>query len=91
MIRKQLYISDEQEGMLKHRSRDLGVSEAELVRRALNSILNDADPSMARPRGGDAMRAFIDEAERIAGKVAIHSPASREDIYEDRTERNPGR
>jgi hypothetical protein len=37
VVRKQLYISDEHERALKARARELGVSEAELVRRMLDS------------------------------------------------------
>ena len=36
VIKKQLYISDEHERALKARARELGVSEAELVRRMLD-------------------------------------------------------
>ena len=39
MVRKQLYISDEQERALKAKARELGVSEAELVRRMLDGLL----------------------------------------------------
>ena len=39
MIRKQLYITEAQEEALKERARSLGVSEAELVRRALDAFL----------------------------------------------------
>lgn len=39
MVRKQLYISDEHERALKARARELGVSEAELVRRLLDGLL----------------------------------------------------
>jgi hypothetical protein len=39
VIRKQLYISDEHERALKARARELGVSEAELVRRMLDGLL----------------------------------------------------
>jgi hypothetical protein len=40
-IRKQLYISDEHERALKARSRELGITEAELVRRMLDGLLLD--------------------------------------------------
>jgi predicted nucleic acid-binding protein len=39
MIRKQLYISDEHERALKARAGELGVSEAELVRREVEHLL----------------------------------------------------
>jgi hypothetical protein len=39
VIRKQLYISEEHERALKARARELGISEAELVRRMLDGLL----------------------------------------------------
>ena len=39
VVRKQLYISEEHERALKARARELGVSEAELVRRMLDGLL----------------------------------------------------
>lgn len=41
MIRKQLYITEAQERALKRRARELGVSEAELARRALEGLLHE--------------------------------------------------
>jgi hypothetical protein len=43
MIRKQLYMSEEHERALKARARELGVSEAELVRRMLDDLLLDGE------------------------------------------------
>jgi hypothetical protein len=39
VVRKQLYRSEEHERALKARARELGVSEAELVRRMLDGLL----------------------------------------------------
>ena len=41
VVRKQFYISEEQERALKARARELGISEAELVRRMLDGLLLD--------------------------------------------------
>lgn len=43
MIRKQLYISEAHERALKKRARELGISEAELVRRLLDRLLLEGD------------------------------------------------
>jgi len=43
VIRKQLYISDEHERALKARARELGISEAELVRRMLDGLLLEGE------------------------------------------------
>lgn len=87
MLRKQLYINEEQERTLKRRSKDLGLSEAELVRRALDAVLRGDGNALARPSGGDAIQAFIDEAERIAGTVTLWSPLNRDDLYAERVDR----
>ncbi len=50
MVRKQLYISDEHERALKARARELGVSEAELVRRMLDGLLLDEEGGRASLR-----------------------------------------
>ena len=41
MIRKQLYITEDQNARLKRRARELGLSEAKLARRALDELLRD--------------------------------------------------
>jgi len=38
MVRKQVYIEPDQDKLLKRRARELGVSEAELVRRGIEAI-----------------------------------------------------
>jgi hypothetical protein len=88
MVRKQLYISDEHERALKARARELGVSEAELVRRMLDGLLLDG-PSVGGLAGAgaaEALEGFLEEADRL---VESHSfPKgylfSRDELYEDR-------
>jgi hypothetical protein len=43
VVKKQLYISEEHERALKAKARELGVSEAELVRRMLDGLLLDGE------------------------------------------------
>jgi hypothetical protein len=54
VIRKQLYISDEHDRALKARASELGISEAELVRRMLDSLLLDREGGEGLP--GRALR-----------------------------------
>jgi hypothetical protein len=88
MVRKQLYISEEQEQALKARARDLGVSEAELVRRLLNSLLLPGEAGGALPlgRAEAAALAFLEDVERISGSHAL--PAGyrfdRGELYDKR-------
>ncbi len=54
MIRKQLYISDEHERALKTKARELGISEAELVRRLLDGLLLGGEGGSGLAKGGTA-------------------------------------
>ena len=67
MVRKQLYISDEHERVLKARARELGVSEAELVRRMLDGLLLDGEGGRGAtgPRAAEALEGFLQEARRL--------------------------
>ena len=44
MIRKQIYLEPSQEHLLKQRANELGVSEAELIRRCLATIARGRSP-----------------------------------------------
>lgn len=81
MIRKQLYIDEEHERLLKERSRELGVSEAELVRRALDRLLRDDEPAAASARRRRAAEQWYADRGRLRGRVQAWS---REQLYEDR-------
>ncbi|WP_141491725.1 hypothetical protein [Longimonas halophila] len=47
MIRKQLYLTDAQNKVLKQRARELGISEAELARQALDQMLQPSEQGTA--------------------------------------------
>ena len=68
VVRKQLYISDEHERALKVRARELGVSEAELVRRMLDGLLLDGEAGRGLGGAGaaEALEDFLEEADRLA-------------------------
>ena len=66
MVRKQLYISDEHERALKARAKELGVSEAELVRRMLDGLLLDGERGLAGAGATEALEGFLKEADRLA-------------------------
>ena len=68
MVRKQLYISEEHERALKARARELGVSEAELVRRMLDGLLlaGEGGRGLAGAGAAEALEGFLEEADRLA-------------------------
>jgi hypothetical protein len=80
VVRKQLYISEEHERALKARARELGVSEAELVRRMLDGLLLDG--AGAR----ESLEGFLEEADRLAESHRFQSGYVfyRHELYEDR-------
>jgi hypothetical protein len=64
---KQLYISDEHERALKARARELGVSEAGLVRRMLDGLLLDGEGGgLAGAGAAEALEGFLEKADRLA-------------------------
>jgi hypothetical protein len=86
MVRKQLYISDEHEQALKARAREMGVSEAELVRRLLDRLLLSGAPGEAFPFGrAEAALDFLEVADRIATSHRFPEGYrfDREELYEE--------
>lgn len=88
MVRKQLYISEEHERALKARARELGLSEAELVRRLLDGLLVDGEGGrgLAGAGAAEALEGFLKEADRLAESHRFPGDYrfEREELYEDR-------
>jgi hypothetical protein len=86
-VRKQLYIADDQERRLKRRARELGVSEAELVRRALEAALAHEGVSLPRPDPDATVAGLLASIDRIARRSAF--PAtwrfSRQQAYAEQS------
>jgi len=81
MIRKQVYIESYQDVLLKKKARSLGVTEAELVRRALEAHLK-AVPGFRLDRA-----AWEEEKKFITGRMKPAQKAARrnwrrEDLYD---------
>ena len=87
MVRKQLYISDEHERALKARARELGVSEAELVRRMLDGLLLDGKGGrgLAGAGAAEALEGFLEEADRLAESHRFPEGYrfDRDELYDD--------
>ena len=83
-----MYISDEHERALKARARELGVSEAELVRRMLDGLLLDGGERGGLVDAGarEALEGFLEEADRLAESHRFPEGYlfTREELYEDR-------
>jgi len=83
MVRKQFYLEADQDQALKRRAGELGVPEAEVVRRALDAALgrSTAPTELARK----ALEAFFANTESMLSQQEV-APAYRFDrgqIYEE--------
>jgi hypothetical protein len=84
MIRKQIYIEPGQHEYLKRRARDLGVSEAEIIRRKLTE---PERPGISKPRNPEAWQeelAFIKRRARKLPALNKERTWTREESYEER-------
>jgi hypothetical protein len=90
MIRKQFYITEGQNEILKDRARKLGISEAELARRALSEYLSEGPSTTSRRP--EALEALLEHARSLSEKRRLPSgyQFDREDIYSDRIDRLSG-
>lgn len=64
MVRKQLYLREDQEQELKLKARETGLSEAELVRLALDRLLHEGTAPL--PGHVQALAAFLEQARKIS-------------------------
>lgn len=83
MIRKQVYIKPQQELLLKQRARQLGVTEAEIIRNAIEGYVRSQTGPGLDPVGWEEEKAFIRELMRKPGPVAGGRKWNREDLHEN--------
>ncbi len=83
MIRKQVYIEVHQEKALKRQAKALGVSEAELMRQALDSVLKPA--VQERPKISAALEQLFNVADELTSSYKFETDDSfdRQTLYED--------
>jgi len=84
MVRKQIYIKPEQEEYLKRRAQELGISEAEVIRRKLSE---PERLGISRPRNPKAWQEELAFIKRRAKKLpALNKQRAwtREELYEER-------
>ena len=86
MIRKQVYIEERHERLLKHRARQRGVTEAEIIREALDRA--DARDSRAGhlsdPAAGRRAISFMRSLARRRRKGRAGRGWTRESLHEER-------
>jgi len=83
MVRKQIYIEPHQDNSLKKQAHALGVTEAEVIRRAIDRQMTSVRLSIRDLKAWERERAYI--TKRMAKG---HAPGGRqwkrEDAYEER-------
>lgn len=86
MVRKQIYIKLEQEKLLKQQAKELGVSEAELIRQSIERI---GRTRAVLPLDQEAWQEELAFIYRRASQEAFGRQRSwtREDLYEERLQR----
>jgi hypothetical protein len=84
-VRKQLYIEERQERLLRQRAKALGVSEAEIVRAALDVAL----APRKKASSGEPIDRFLAgvQSDVAAGRVWKGGKLRRDEIYRDRESR----
>jgi len=86
MIRKQIYIEPLQDATLKKQASMLGITEAEVIRRAIDRQSAYLLPGIRDLSAWEREKGFI--AERMSGKRASAGRKfRREEAYEERLER----
>ncbi len=88
MVRKQIYIQKRQEELLKRLSKARGVSEAEVIRQAIDHELTGGKARSSAP-GLSALEEFVRLAldRRSLGIKGEPYRWNREEIYEERESR----
>jgi len=88
MVRKQVYIEPEQDKLLKRRARELGVTEAELVRRGIDQIARPGALLPLDPKAWEEAKNLIHERMRL--RVAQTGRAwTREQVYDRWEQHHP--
>ncbi len=86
MVRKQVYIEPRQEASLKRRAQELGISQAELLRRCIDRI-GIAPPAMPRDEAAwEEAKAYIEERMSVEGPQTSRT-WTRDELYDDRLKR----
>lgn len=85
-IRKQLYITPEQERLLKEKAATSGASEAEIVREALDEYLTGGSKSFMASRRRKALKRLLDLTDEISRNHRFPDgyKFDRDEVYAER-------
>jgi hypothetical protein len=86
MIRKQIYVTAEQEALLKRSAKVLGVSEADVVRRGIELVGEPGRIFRPDPKAWEELKRDMRKRAQMDVPQTGRS-WTREELYEDRMER----
>lgn len=89
VVRKQIYLTPAQNEALKRRARELGTSEAEVLRQLIDASLAESE-NVASERRIAAMNRFLDWADDLVRRgqgLQAGYRFDREELYAERMER----
>ena len=84
MIRKQVYIEERHDRLLKHRARQRGVTEAEIIREALDRADVGDSRAVSDPAAGRKAISFMRSLARRRRKAPAGRGWTRESLYDER-------
>jgi len=88
MVRKQIYLSKRQEQLLKRLSRSRGISEAEIIRNAIDkALLGESEGSGRMNTQASSLDAFIQLARSDRGLTGDPIRWNRAELYQERENR----
>jgi hypothetical protein len=83
MVRKQVYIKPEQEALIKRRSKELGVTEAEIIRRGIDLAAHGSQVWFPDKSAWEEAKVVIEERMRM--KVPQTGRGwTRDELYDER-------
>lgn len=82
MKRKQVYVEEEQERLLKRRSKEIGVSESELIRRGIELACRDTSSLPLDHAAWEEELRFMDKLSKIKVPQAANRGWTRDELYE---------
>ena len=85
-VRKQVYLTPEQDRLLKRRARELGVSESDLIRRSIQEAEHVIQGTSFNETAWQEALRFMMERQKIQVPQTGRT-WTREELYEDRLER----
>jgi hypothetical protein len=83
MIRKQVYIAAEHDAFLKQRARELGVTEADLIRQGIEQLRRAPAEQYQDEQAWREERAFIEERARMP-EHGGRRQWTRDELYDER-------